>query len=384
MQPRHQQYARAWIEIDGEQLKSNINIIKKMLPKKTAFALVVKANAYGHDLKLISQYCEQEGLIDFFCVAHLSEALELRAYGIVTPILVMCSLDAPLKEAVMQKIDLGVSNKEQLYAIEAVAKQLQKKAHVHIKIDTGLSRFGFFSHQMRELVCILKHLEYSILCGLFSHFAQSAQPDQSCTNQQYRTFKQCVDELIQEGISPTYIHQQNSAGIITQPDALYSMVRIGALAYGMWSSEHQKQLLSDIQQRAIKQVLAFKTRVIEIKKLSVQTPVGYDGIFVTRRTTITAKIPVGYADGYSRHFGLGAKPAYVYIRNQRARIIGYVAMNVIIIDITDIPGVGTGDEVTLTGDIDGLRTNDLCAILGNGNPREVTSCINSSIPRFIK
>ena len=384
MQPYTQPHARAWVEIDAEQLKSNISIIKKTLPETTAFALVIKANAYGHGLKLISQYCEQESLVDFFCVAHLSEALELRSHGVATPILVMCSIDAPLEDAIMQEIDLSVSNIEQLYALENTAKRLQKKAHVHIKIDTGLARFGFFPHQMNELIQMLKQTKHIIVCGIFSHFAQSGAPDQTHANQQRIIFKQCINELIKAGINPQYIHQQNSAGIITQPDPLYNMMRIGALAYGMWSSEFQKQLFSSKQQSAIKQILSFKTRIIEIKELPAHTPVGYNGIFVTQRTTITAKIPVGYADGYFRHFGLGTKPAYVYIRNQYAPIIGHVTMNVITIDVTDITDAQEGDEVLLTGDIDRLRTNDLSTIVGSGNPREVAVYINSTIPRIIK
>ncbi len=375
---------RAWVEIDTEQLKNNISTIKKMLPEASAFTLVVKANAYGHGLKLVSQYCEQENLVDFFCVAHLSEALELRNLGITIPVLAMCSIDAPIEYAIMQEIDLSVSNREQLCTINAIAKCLQKKAHIHIKIDTGLGRFGFFPNQINELTQLLKQAKYLIVCGIFSHFAQSDATDQTYTNQQRIIFKQCVNELIKSGINPQYIHQQNSAGIATQPDPLYNMVRVGALAYGMWSSEYQKQLFDTTQQSAIQQILSFKTHIIEIKELPADTPVGYNGIFVTQRTTITAKIPVGYADGYFRHFGLGTKSAYVYIRNQHAPIIGHVAMNVITIDVTDITGVQLHDEVLLMGNSDRLRTNDLCTILGSGNPREVTVYINSNIPRIIK
>lgn len=375
-------FTRAWIEINTTQLKKNINAIKTIAPNNN-LALVVKANAYGHDLKLITNYCAQENLVDFFCVAHLSEALSMRTYGITTPILVMQTYDAAIEDALMYEIDLTISNFDQLEFIAIAAQKLQKKAHIHLKIDTGLSRFGFFPEQLETVITFIKKNPYFIICGLFSHFAQSQDQEQDYTSKQQNCFMQSVTYILNAGISVSYIHQQNSAGIITQANQLYNMMRIGALAYGIWSSDYQKQLTNKIVQEAIQPILSLKTRIIEIKKIPAGKPVGYNGIFITQRDTITAKIPIGYADGYSRDLGIGKQPTYVYIHNQHAPIIGHIAMNVITIDITDIPNTQVGDIVILIGAFEKLTPNDLSALHTYKNAREITVNLNPQIERLL-
>jgi len=374
---------RAWIEINTQQLTSNINAIKRILPESTTFALVVKANAYGHGMELVSAYCEQQQLVDFFCVAHLSEALQLRNSGITLPILVMCTIDTSIHDAIMQEIDISVSSFENLHTINAATQSLQKKAHIHIKIDTGLSRFGFFPQQIAQLITILQASEYLIICGIYSHFAQSQNSDLTYTEQQKNIFKTVVNQFFAAGIQPIYIHQQNSAGVVTQPDLLYNMIRIGALAYGMWSSNLQQSLFERItKQTIIKPILSFKTHIIELKTVAPQTPIGYNGTFITQRPTKIAIIPVGYADGYMRNYGTQKQSAFVYVNNIQAPIIGHIAMNTIIIDVTNITSVAIGDVVILIGLNQPITPNDLARILHNGNPREVTVSLNPHILRI--
>lgn len=374
---------RAWIEVDTQQLQHNITTIKQFLLGPTAFALVIKGNAYGHGMQPIAQYCQEHNLVDFFCVAHLSEAIQLRSNNITIPLLVMCTLDAPLSDAIMYEIDISISNFDQLHAINDAAQSLQKKAHVHIKIDTGLSRFGFMPTQIEKLITIIASYTHIIVCGVYSHFAQSHLTDQSYSEKQHQLFNSIVQKIFDAGIRPTYIHQQNSAGIVTQPDPLFSMVRIGALAYGMWSSDFQKTIFERItKQPTIKPILRLKARIIEIKSFASGTPIGYNGIFVTQRPTTVAIIPIGYADGYMRSLGTQEKPAHVCIRGLIAPIIGNIAMNTIIIDVTDIPNVSIGDHVTLIGP-DGITPNDLARVLPNGNPREIVTMLSPTLPRII-
>jgi len=375
---------RAWVEVDSKQLYNNIKTIQAMLPEGTAFALVIKANAYGHDINLISKYCEQQHLVDFFCVAHLTEALALRRNGTLLPIIVLSTLDASLEDAIMQDIDLSVSNLDQLLAIHTAAQKLQKKAHIHIKVDTGLARFGFLPNQIPLLISQVITMQHIIVCGLFSHFAQSDNTDQTYTKMQRDTFKNILNRFLRSGIRPQYIHQQNSAAIITQPDLIYNMVRIGALAYGIWSSDFQKKMFERATKKStIKQVLNFKSSIIEIKAIPPGMPIGYNGLFVSKHVTVTAKVPVGYADGYSRYFGITKQPTYVLIKNQYAPIIGHIGMNVLMVDITHIHSIKVGDEVLLTGSHNKVTANALCSGIGSGNPREVTTHISPTLIRIL-
>ena len=377
------QTPRAWIEINKDHLKNNIKAIQTLLPPETQYALVIKANAYGHGMELISQYCEQEQLVDLFCVAYLTEALTLRAHGITKPILVMTYCDEDIHKAIMQAIDISIATFDGLLLVHTIAQQLNKKVHIHIKIDTGLSRFGFIPHQIEQLITIIKNTSHLTICGIYSHFAQSNNTDQSYSDQQRLLFKHIIAQFFSAGIRPQYIHQQNSAGIMTQKDGLYNMVRVGALAYGLWSSPFQKELFEQESSKSIHQVLSFKSSIIDIKIIPQYTAIGYDCSFITQRKTITAKIPVGYADGYFRYLGLKTNQAYVFIKNKYAPIIGYIAMNVITIDITDIQEVVIGDEVTLIGDIPHITANELAHTIGSGNPREITTLLNPTIKRVM-
>lgn len=377
------QTPRAWIEINKDHLKNNIKAIQTLLPSETQCALVIKANAYGHGMELISQYCEQEQLVDLFCVAYLTEALTLRACGITKPILVMTYCDEDLHKAIVHDIDISIATFDDLQLVLTIAQQLNKKVHIHIKIDTGLSRFGFVPHQIEQLITIIKNTLHLIICGIYSHFAQSNNIDQSYSDQQRFLFKRIITQFFNTGIRPQYIHQQNSAGIMTQRDDLYNMVRVGALAYGLWSSSFQKELFEQKSSKSIHQVLSFKSSIIDIKTIPPHTAIGYDCSFITQRPTITGKIPVGYADGYFRYLGLKRDQTYVFIKNQYAPVIGYIAMNVITIDITDIQGVVVGDEVILIGDTPHISANELANIIGSGNPREITTLLNPTIKRIL-
>ena len=355
-----------------------------MIPVCTRCALVVKSNAYGHGIDLISTLCEQMQLADFFCVAYLSEAVHMRTIGITTPILVMTYCDENIEQAINLNIEMGVSNNDQLFLLNTVAQHLKRAIRVHIKIDTGLSRFGFMPQQIPALIAQIKASPHLQISGIYSHFAQSNAADQNYSTYQRTIFKGIVSQFFEAGIYPQHIHQQNSAAISTQKEPLYTMVRIGALAYGLWSSPLQKKLVEqEVGEESIQQVMSLKSIIIEIKEFETGTFIGYDCSFKTARDTRTAKVPIGYADGYFRYLGMCKQTVNVMVKGRLAPIIGYIAMNVITIDITDIHNAQLHDEVTLIGADPEITANALAQRIGSGNPREITTLLNPTIPRLL-
>ena len=354
-----------WVEISRSAFQQNISHLKTAIGSRD-LAVVVKANAYGHGMQEISSLAEQDPNVDWLCVAFASEALALHATGINKPILVMICIDTDLKQLVGTNIHLMVDN-------YAIAKQLHKvgKAHqyrfpVHVKIDTGLSRFGVPAEDTVQFITQLQQLSNIRIEGVYSHFAESDNNDRTFTDQQIRLFERALNDLQTASIVIPQIHFSNSVAATTLDLPFCTLFRVGIGAYG---------LVPNLQP-----ILTWKSRIICIKEIPSHSPVGYRRSFQTKRLTHAAIIPVGYYDGYDIRF---SNNGFVYCNGQVVPIIGRVAMNVTMIDVTDLEQVQVGDEVILMGDHPGIRPHELGARIGSMNIRELITKINPHIPRII-
>ncbi len=327
-------------EIDLDALGHNYANIKKMAQDQKILA-VVKANAYGHGAVEVSKKLECLGA-DMFGVAILQEGIELRNADISKPILLLNGIFPGEADDVL-KYDLTpvVYGENIVQELSEAAKKAGKTVPVHVKIDTGMKRLGIFISEIEGFFERLKLIENIKVEGILSHFATADSKDRGFMDEQSRIFSEAVDKVKSMGFSPDYIHIANSAAIISDllPDCL-NMVRPGIMMYGSYPSIWFRDKID------LKPVMTLKSGIIQIKKVKKGESVSYARKFMADRDTVIGVVPAGYADGYPRHL---SNVGEVIVRGNKARIAGLVCMDLIMIDVTDIPGVTEGDEVILWG-----------------------------------
>lgn len=376
-------FERTWVTIDQQAFDHNLSCLHQIIPSHVKISLVVKANAYGHGLAEIGHMAERNEHVYMLCTASLTEALELRTYGIKKPILVLGIIDHDPVEAVEHDIELLVYDTIILDSIHEAALRLGKKAVIHIKVDTGLSRLGIFVHQARSFILYAQQLPCIELRGICSHFAKAASEDQTFTQLQYRRFNELLDELIACGINIPLKHMTNTAASTVYDLDNFNMIRIGAGAYGLMPSQaHYERTIERHPDYNLEPVLSWHTRIYHIKKLPKDTPVGYDCTFLTSRDTTIALLPIGYSDGYDKRL---SNKSFVYLPkfDRYAPVIGRVAMNMTTIDVTGFEGIELGDEVILVGKQPEIKATRLAELTGSHNAREITLSIRTSIERVI-
>lgn len=369
-----------WIELNRSAFFNNSQQYKKAI-NDGFLAAVVKSNAYGHGQAEIARLCQEDTNIDWLCVATLSDAIQLRQQGISKPILVISHIDANLMYAARYDIDVICYEKEMLDYANMISAQCGKNLRIHIKVDTGVSRFGLFPDDVLPFIHYAQTLPFIHINGIFTHFAQSQQEDQTFTLEQYKKFCALLEALATYAIHIPFRHCSNSAATTVVPSHHCNLFRVGAGLYGMWPSESVKQrTLIRFPTFSLQQILSWKSTILALRNIPAGTPVGYDSTFITKRATRIALAPVGYYEGYDRRL---SNRGHVLLRDMLAPVIGRVCMNIIIIDVTDIPTACKGDDILLIGDYPGLRTTDIAEQMQSFNPREVTSQLNAIIPRII-
>ncbi|MBI3000145.1 MAG: alanine racemase, partial [Deltaproteobacteria bacterium] len=276
-----------------------------------------------------------------FGVATLEEGVVLRAAGIQSPILVLAGVyPEQLGELVEHRLNPTVCETETLRRMEAKAREHKVSLNFHLKVDTGMGRIGLPSAEVERWLPEMGQLDALKLEGLFSHFSQAENVEGSYTQSQLKAFQSVLKRLRSAGYHPPWVHLANSAAVITLPSAHFTMVRPGLMLYGAYPSPEMAS------QVALKPVLSWKTRLLQLKRVPAGSSISYGQTFVTQRESSIATLPVGYADGYPR---LLSNRGAVLIRGRRAPIAGRVCMDLTMVDVTDIPGVEQGDEVVLLG-----------------------------------
>lgn len=370
----------SWIEINATAFNHNLWAYKKIIGNKH-LGIVVKSNAYGHGLEQIIPLCQSHPAVEWLFVSALSEALIVRSLGYTKSILVLYFIDANPILAAQQNIHLMVDQKETWTQLNEIGKAHNTQFLVHLKIDTGMSRFGIAAPDTSAAIKRIQQVTHVQLMGIYSHLAQAADSDQSMNQKQSKAFYQVLKELNALGIAIPSRHLTNSAGALLVDDKLCNVVRIGLGAYGWWPSSYlENESKKNFSELELQPVLSLKTRIYQIRKISKGSSVGYNQTFIASRDTIVAFLPIGYAQGYPRRL---SNKGVVCINGQCAPIIGMIAMTVITVDITDIPHVKVGDEVTLIGSQSKITAPALAHDMASFNARELLVGLSSSLPRII-
>lgn len=331
-------------EIDLEALRANVAVVRRSVPSRAAVLAVVKADAYGHGFLEISRELERQG-VDAFGVAFLAEAIQLRKSGIDKPILLLGGVyPGQERKCVGFGISSAVFSLDQLKAFDLAAGKLYRKALVHLKVDTGMGRLGIPYDRVPALLDALKLLPNIYLEGILSHFASADELDESgqyFTRQQAERFSWAVEQVRKAGFAPRYIHIANSAGALLNDYLFCNLVRPGIALYGALPSPDFQGRLS------LRPVMRLKSKIAMLKWVEPSTPISYGRRFTAEQRSLIASVPVGYADGYPRAL---TNKGQALVRGQRAAVSGTVCMDWLMLDVTHIPGVAVGDEVTLMGE----------------------------------
>ncbi len=331
----------AWLEIDLDAIKLNIQNIRKHVGKQIKIMAIVKGNGYGHDAIEISNLILEQG-VEQLAVARIEEAVFLRKSNIKAPILVLgAALPEQFKLYIDYQIMASISDLENVYKFNDIAAKLNKKIKLHLKIDTGMGRLGINPQVLKDFYNGFNKLSNIEIVGVFTHFSTADERDKSYTYYQFRLFKEIADLIKGINIIPRpSFHAANSGAILDLPETWLDMVRPGCLIYGLYPSDEVKRTIK------LFPALSFKSRIVLIKEIKAGNFIGYGKSYQTKRDTIVATLPVGYADGYPRSL---SNSGQVLIRGNLAPVIGRVCMDQMMVDITNINNAAIGDEAILWG-----------------------------------
>ena len=329
---------RTWAEVDLDALQHNFNAVRKHLPAQMKLLVTVKANGYGHGAVRIARFLQDKA--DYFSVATMDEAVQLRKEGIQVPVLVLGPvMPADYKRAAQYAVALTVTASEEVERIRAAACEAGKPITVHFALDTGMSRIGFpCTEEAAKEIRTAAKLPGIRAEGIFSHFANADSIDRSYTELQLENFRRMLEWI---GVDFPIRHLYNSAAIVElEPE--FDMVRQGIILYGLQPSEEVE--LARIG--GICPVMSLRSHISQVKTLPAGTAVSYGCTYVTEKETVVATVMAGYADGVPR---LLSNAGQVLIHGMKAPILGRVCMDQFMVDVTHIPGVKAGDVATIFG-----------------------------------
>ncbi len=334
---------------------------------------VVKAQAYGHGAVAVSRHLLGRGA-HMLGVALVEEGRELRETGIEAPILMMGpAFPYQADDVVSLNLTPIVFSMDFSRALSDACRRARKTIPVHVKIDTGMGRIGLSPESAPQFISELLDLEGLRLEGLMTHFADADLRDKQFASLQMSRFGSLLRTLESRGISIPLSHASNSAALLDYEQALFGMVRPGLMLYGYNPLEAGKGQASLIP------ALSLVTRIAYLKKTPPGVPISYGRTFVTERESLIATIPIGYADGYSRAL---SNTGEAIVRGRRVPVVGRVCMDMTMLDVTGLPSVQEGDEVTLIGAQAGERitADDIAAKIGSIS-YDVLCGISNRVPR---
>ncbi len=336
-------YTRIRARIDLDAIEYNIEKMKENLPEDTKLIVVAKADCYGHGALQTTSLLSLKEYVWGFAVATLDEAIMLRRGGITKPILVLgCIFPEQWVDALENNIRITVYTEELTKVLSDLAVKIGRKAYVHVKLDTGMGRIGFTpGKEGADKIEEISKLPNIVMEGLYTHFSKADEGDKSYTMKQMEAYTWMKEELAGRGITFSYYHCCNSAGIIDLKGAGQNLSRAGISTYGMYPSEEVHKENVDL-----KPALELISHVAFVKWVDEGEMISYGGTYVTKRRTKIATIPVGYGDGYPRSL---SNKGYMLIHGKKAPIIGRVCMDQCMVDVTEIEDVKFGDEVVLVG-----------------------------------
>lgn len=372
---------RTWAEVNINNIKHNFRKIKNKLNSETKLLCVLKADAYGHGSEFLVKEYEKMGA-DFFGVSNLDEAMQLRKAGARKPILIFGYTPSECADVLANNnISQTVFSLEYAKQLQTQCKNKGVNIKAHIKIDTGMSRIGFFAQNeesrkksINEILEINNMTEIEIE-GMFTHFsvADDTANEKNYTLMQINNFKNIINNLESKKLHIPLKHCCNSGGMINFPDMHLDMVRAGIILYGLYPSEEIAQKIS------LKPSMSLKTVISQIKIIPKGTSVSYGRTFVADKEIKIASVAIGYADGYSIKFSNNSE---MIVRGKRSKVLGRVCMDQLMIDVSDVDGVREGDVVTVFGG-DGenyISVDELAKNIGTIN-YEIVCLIGKRVPR---
>lgn len=328
------------MEVSLDNLRYNYRLVKKHVKGADVIA-VIKANAYNLGAVQAAWALRQAGA-RFFAVATPEEALELRDGGITSPVLVLGS--SPYEAAdpyVRWGIRSAITDMEMAKAMSRAAVKRQKTGYVHLKVDTGLGRIGYFPAEALKAAEEIASLPGLELEGIFTHFALADSGELTYTWEQYKRFMDVIEKLAEKGIRPKIRHCCNSAGTLEVPEMALDAVRPGHIIVGMYPSPEVARSI------IVKPCFEFKTAIGALRELPEGTGVSYGLDYRTKGPEKIAVLPMGYADGYYRE--LWSKGAEALVGGRRCPVVGRICMDQMMVNVTDVKDVAVGDEVVLIG-----------------------------------
>lgn len=372
-----------WVEIERKALIHNVRQFRLLAGPRTRLLAVVKGNAYGHGMGEVAKIALKGGA-DWLGVNSVEEGISLRNTGIGAPILVLgATLLCDLEKALRSDLHLTIYNRQTIEELGRLVSKLKKRAHVHIKVETGTYRQGVRPEDLpRFAKQILKHPGLE-LAGVSSHFANIEDTTSTAYPElQLNSFLAAFEELRRERIAVPLKHMSCTASSILFPETHFDMIRVGIGLYGLWPSR-ETFVSCRLQKREpleLRPVLSWRARIAQLRSAPKGSFIGYGCTYKTTRAARLAVIPVGYYDGYPRSL---SNSAHVLVRGRRAAVRGRVAMNFIVADVTDIPAVRLEDEVTLIGrdGREAISVDSLASLAGTIS-YEMISRINPLVPRI--
>lgn len=371
---------RAWAEINLDAITNNIKQIRKITSPDSKIMAIVKADAYGHGFFEVASALADNGA-DFFGVATVDEAIQLRNAGFSNPVLILGVIFRDdLEKIISNDIMPVVFGYRFAKSISDTAVRLNKKAKIHIKLDTGMSRIGYVCsgsdsrERILDSICEIAKLPNIEIDGIFSHFAKADETERDYTKIQFERFNDIVSELENRGVHIPIKHICNSAGIIQYPEYHMDMVRSGIITYGLAPS-------SDVSVEGLgfEPAMQLKSVVTNLKRIKIDTPVSYGGKYIASPGTRIATVAIGYADGYSR---ILSGKAQVLINGKKANVIGNICMDQMMVDVTEIEDIKIGDEVILFGKSGNniITVESVAELMGTIN-YETICVIGKRVPR---
>jgi alanine racemase len=334
---------RTWIEVDRRALAHNLRLFRRLLPRDCRIMAICKSNAYGHGLYDLAPVLEELG-VDWFGVDSIVEAVRLREKGIRRPLLILgYTLPIRFEEAVSRGVSLTVSSLENLGALARLPGR--RRVKVHLKLDTGMHRQGLLRREWPAALALLGRSVGRVdLEGLYTHFASAKDPARrKYTEGQIREFEEAAALFQASGFNPLR-HASATAGALNYPEARYDLVRLGIGLMGLWPSSETR--LAWEKDFYLRPALSWRTLISETKELPKGAGIGYELRVRLRRPSRVGVCPIGYWHGLPRSLGGSAE---VLVRGRRSRIMGVISMDMIVVDLTDIPEARVGDVVTIIG-----------------------------------
>ncbi|MFZ3210246.1 MAG: alanine racemase [Terriglobales bacterium] len=366
-----------WAEVSLPTLRQNFRVVRDHVAPNATVCAVVKAHAYGHGAVECARALEREGA-KWFGVTSTDEGLALRDGGIAGRVLLMTGFWRGDEELVIaNELTPAVWQREHIERLERAAERLRKDAvRVHLKVDTGMARLGASFDELPQVLALLCAAQHVKVEGLFSHLASAEVVDSPQVDEQMARFERAVALAQQNGLTPAYLHIANTSAIATRPKAWMNFVRPGIALYGYQLPSVMEGKSLDLP---VRPVLSWKTRIFSLRDIGAGQAIGYSGAYVASAPARIAALPLGYADGLSRHLSSRGR---VIVHDQYAPIVGNVSMDITLVDVTGIPGAEIGTEVIILGQSEhcSVTAADHARLAGT-IPYEILCNISKRVPR---